>query len=72
MDLSKWTTNDLKAALTERGYESNDIIKSEFSHVTKSHNAVFKIFYKDNFTGQVDTGNVYVFIDTDGKLVADY
>lgn len=72
MDLSKWTLVDLKKTLLESGYLSDDIITAKFSHVNPQRTAVFTITYKDYNTGEIDQGNVYVFINQSGKLVADF
>ena len=72
MDLSKWTLKDIKKVLLDSGYLSDDIISARFSHVNSNRTAVFNIAFRDLSTGEIDKGNVFVFIDESGKLTADF
>ena len=70
MNLSKWTKNDIVAALERSGYYENEIISANFAGVNDSNKAMFDIAYDND--GIMERGRVFVFIDATGELVADY
>lgn len=70
-NLSKLNLKELTFLLEENGYNSEDIDGHEYSHVTNG-NVIYKILYTDLETGNRMDGKVYVSINADGKLVADY
>lgn len=69
-DLTKWSAKELIDLLAESGYNSDDIISAYYKQTNSSGQVVFNIDY-ENLDGEIESGNVYVFI-RDGKLVADY
>lgn len=71
MNLSKWNKNDIVAALERRGYYEDGIISAKFAGVNDTHQAMFDIAYKD-IDDELGYGKVFVFIDANGELVADY
>jgi hypothetical protein len=72
IDCTKFTRDNIVAMLEDRGYNetSKDIYAVQYVS-TESGQVKYKIkFYEDGYDDW--TGYVYVFIDTDGKLVCDY
>lgn len=70
MNLSKWTKNDIIAALERGGYYENEIISASFAGVNDTNQAMFDIAYDNE--GIMERGRVFVFIDKGGELVADF
>jgi len=71
-DLTRLTINDIVDLLEEAGYNesSSDIIGTEFVSVLNG-NIKYKIEYYDIDDNLLDD-YVYVFINSQGKLTADY
>jgi hypothetical protein len=71
-NLTNLTRNDIVYLLEESGYNesSSDIEEIEFVSVV-DNNIKYKMTYYD-IDGNKMTDNVFVFIDSKGKLVADY
>lgn len=70
-NLAKLNLKELTFLLEENGYNSEDIDGCEFEHVSNG-NVAYKILFTDLETGNRMDGRVYVSINGDGKLVADY
>ena len=71
MNLSKWTKNDIVAALERSGYGLDGIISANFAGVNDRHQAMFDIAFDDPDEG-IGYGKVYVYVGAGGELVADY
>ena len=71
IDCTKFTRDNIVAMLEDRGYNetSKDIYAVKYES-TINGQVKYKITFNEDGIGQ--TGYVYVFIDTDGKLVCDY
>jgi hypothetical protein len=71
IDCTKFTRDNIVAMLENRGYNetSEDIYAVEYES-TINGQVKYKIKFNEDGVGQTD--NVYIFIDTDGKLVCDY
>jgi hypothetical protein len=71
IDCTKFTRDNIVAMLEDRGYNetSKDIysVKYEF---TINGQVRYMVKFKED--GDLLTDYVYIFIDTDGKLVCDY
>jgi hypothetical protein len=71
IDCTKFTRDNIVAMLEDRGYDKTSkyifSVKYEF---TSNGQVKYKIKFDEN--GDCQTNYVYVFIDTDGKLVCDY
>lgn len=73
MNLSKWSKEDLIRALERRGYYEDGIISAKFAGVNDTNQAMFDIAFEEcDQAGDVGFGRVFVFIDKNGELVADY
>ena len=73
IDCTKFTRDNIVAMLEDRGYNetSEDIYAVEYVSTSMQNGQVkYKIKFNEDGIGQ--TGYVYIFIDTDGKLVCDY
>jgi len=71
IDCTKFTLDNIVAMLEDRGYNetSSDIYSVKYES-TFNGQVKYKIKFNEDGVGQ--TGYVYIFIDTDGKLVCDY
>jgi len=73
MNLSKWTKQDVVAALARGGYLDDNIVSAVFAGVNENRQAMFDIAYDtDDGSGELGYGKVFVYIDKSGELVADY
>ncbi len=71
IDCTKFTRDNIVAMLEDRGYnETSEDIYSVKYESTLNGQVKYKIKFNEDGIGQ--TGYVYIFIDTDGKLVCDY
>jgi ribosomal protein S8 len=70
-DLTKLTRNQLVNLLEETGYieSSNEIHSASYTSTNKGQ---VKYTIKYNDFGVMATGHVFVYIDSNGQLVADY
>jgi len=72
-NLTQLSRNEIVYLLEEAGYNesSADIIKTSFKKVCENSNIQYMIEYFD-INDQQRIDHVYVFIDSNGKLTADY
>ena len=73
LDLTKLSTQNIVDLLESAGYNesSSDIIKTEFLRVLDNRQIQYRIEYYD-IDDNLCSDYVYVFINRDGKLTADY
>ena len=69
IDLTSLSLYDIKAMLKDRGYDSDDIFSASFDSC-KNNQVKYKI--KFNNDGLTEYGFVFIFIDENGVVVADY
>jgi hypothetical protein len=71
IDCTKFTRDNIVAMLEDRGYNetSKDIYSVKYESTI---NGQVRYMVKSKEDGDLLTDYVYVFIDTDGKLVCDY
>ena len=63
----------LSAALANTGYEGNDICNATFIGIANTGSFVYEVEYKDEHTGEMDMGHIYVTYDHErGAVTADY
>jgi hypothetical protein len=71
IDCTKFTRDNIVAMLEDRGYNetSEDIYAVEYESTI---NGEVRYMVKSKEDGDLLTDYVYIFIDTEGKLVCDY
>lgn len=73
IDLTKLTRDNIVAMLEYQGYNesSSDITDTEYVSC-KNGQVKYRISYYDIDDNLIDTEHVYVFINNEGELAADY
>lgn len=69
-DLTKLTRDQLVAMLEEQGYSSSDITKAEFNSCSNGQ-VKYRIEYYD-IEDELCDSYVYIFINYQGKLIAEF
>lgn len=72
LDLSKWTIKEVVDALSDGGYDTDDIISAEFVGMNDYGKAMFDITFEDDAFGDVGHGRVFVGFNSRGVLVGEY
>lgn len=69
-NLSALTTADIVDLLEQSGYGGDDIFEVEYTGCTNG-NVRYKIKY-ENVDGDIETGTIYISINENAKLTAEY
>jgi hypothetical protein len=71
--LASLSTDQIEGALTTAGYSKSErVLQSKFVGITNGGDFCYQFTYKDNDSGLLSIGKLFVNINATGEIVADY